>query len=85
MLAYFPDDFLLFVDESHVMLPQVRAMYGGDKSRKDSLIDFGFRLPSAYDNRPLKFDEFYDKIGQKIFVSATPGPFEKEKSSQIVE
>ncbi len=85
LLDYFPDDFLLFVDESHVMLPQVRAMYGGDKSRKDSLIDFGFRLPSAYDNRPLKFDEFYEKVGQKIFVSATPGPFEKEKSSQIVE
>ena len=85
LLDYFPDDFLLFVDESHVMLPQVRAMYGGDKSRKDSLIDFGFRLPSAYDNRPLTFDEFYSKVGQKIFVSATPGNFEKEKSSQIVE
>ena len=85
LLDYFPDDFLLFVDESHVMLPQVRAMYGGDKSRKDSLIDFGFRLPSAYDNRPLKFDEFYSKVGQKIFVSATPGAFEKEKSSNIVE
>ncbi len=85
LLDYFPDDFLLFVDESHVMLPQVRAMYGGDKSRKDSLIDFGFRLPSAYDNRPLKFDEFYEKVGQKIFVSATPGTFEKEKSAQIVE
>ena len=85
LLNYFPDDFLLFVDESHVMLPQLRAMYGGDKSRKDSLIDFGFRLPSAYDNRPLKFDEFYSMVGQKIFVSATPGPFEKEKSTQIVE
>ena len=85
LLDYFPDDFLLFVDESHVMLPQVRAMYGGDKSRKDSLIDFGFRLPSAYDNRPLTFDEFYSKVGQKIFVSATPGAFEKEKSSNIVE
>ncbi len=85
LLDYFPDDFLLFVDESHVMLPQVRAMYGGDKSRKDSLIDFGFRLPSAYDNRPLTFDEFYSKVGQKIFVSATPGSFEKEKSSNIVE
>lgn len=85
LLNYFPDDFLLFVDESHVMLPQLRAMYGGDKSRKDSLIEFGFRLPSAYDNRPLKFDEFYSMVGQKIFVSATPGPFEKEKSSQIVE
>lgn len=85
LIDYFPDDFLLFVDESHVMLPQVRAMYGGDKSRKDSLIEFGFRLPSAYDNRPLTFDEFYSKIGQKIFVSATPGTFEKENSSQIVE
>ena len=85
LLDYFPDDFLLFVDESHVMLPQVRAMYGGDKSRKDSLIEFGFRLPSAYDNRPLTFDEFYSKVGQKIFVSATPGSFEKEKSSNIVE
>ncbi len=85
LLDYFPDDFLLFVDESHVMLPQVRAMYGGDRSRKDSLINFGFRLPSAYDNRPLTFDEFYGKVGQKIFVSATPGPFEKEKSAQIVE
>lgn len=85
LLDYFPDDFLLFVDESHVMLPQVRAMYGGDRSRKDSLINFGFRLPSAYDNRPLTFDEFYDKVGQKIFVSATPGTFEKEISSNIVE
>lgn len=85
LLDYFPDDFLLFVDESHVMLPQVRAMYGGDRSRKDSLINYGFRLPSAYDNRPLTFDEFYGKVGQKIFVSATPGTFEKDKSSQIVE
>lgn len=80
LIDYFPDDFLLFVDESHVTLPQVRAMYGGDRSRKDSLINFGFRLPSAYDNRPLTFDEFYAKVGQKIFVSATPGPFETEKS-----
>lgn len=85
LLNYFPDDFLLFVDESHVMLPQVRAMYGGDRSRKESLIEYGFRLPSAYDNRPLKFDEFYEMVGQKIFVSATPGAFEKEKSSKIVE
>lgn len=85
LLNYFPDDFLLFVDESHVMLPQVRAMYGGDRSRKESLIEYGFRLPSAYDNRPLKFDEFYDMVGQKIFVSATPANFEKEKSLQIVE
>ncbi|MCM1545384.1 MAG: UvrB/UvrC motif-containing protein, partial [Ruminococcus sp.] len=85
LLHYFPDDFLLFVDESHVTLPQVRAMYAGDRARKESLINFGFRLPSAYDNRPLMFDEFYDIVGQKIFVSATPGDLEKEKSSQIVE
>ena len=85
LLNYFPDDFLLFVDESHVTLPQVRAMYGGDRARKDSLIDFGFRLPSAYDNRPLTFDEFYERTGQKIFVSATPGEFEKEKSLQVAE
>ena len=85
LLHYFPKDFLLFVDESHVTLPQVRAMYGGDRSRKEALIDFGFRLPSAYDNRPLTFDEFYSLVGQKIFVSATPGPFEREKSTQIVE
>lgn len=85
LIDYFPDDFLLFVDESHVTLPQVRAMYGGDRSRKDSLINFGFRLPSAYDNRPLTFDEFYAKVGQKIFVSATPGPFETEKSVCMAE
>ncbi|MDY5948808.1 MAG: excinuclease ABC subunit UvrB [Oscillospiraceae bacterium] len=85
LLNYFPDDFLLFVDESHVTLPQVRAMYGGDRARKDSLIEFGFRLPSAYDNRPLTFDEFYARTGQKVFVSATPGEFEKEKSARIVE
>lgn len=85
LLDYFPDDFILFFDESHVTLPQVRGMYGGDRSRKDSLINFGFRLPSAYDNRPLTFDEFYNKIGQKIFVSATPGEFERQKSVQIAE
>lgn len=85
LLNYFPDDFLLFVDESHVTLPQVRGMYGGDRSRKESLVDFGFRLPSAFDNRPLTFDEFYERVGQKIFVSATPGDFEREKSVQIVE
>lgn len=85
LLDYFPDDYVLFVDESHVTLPQVRGMYGGDRSRKESLINFGFRLPSAYDNRPLTFDEFYDKTHQKIFVSATPGPFENEKSVQIAE
>ncbi len=85
LLDYFPDDYLLFVDESHVTLPQVRGMYGGDRSRKESLINFGFRLPSAYDNRPLTFDEFYKKTGQKIFVSATPGTFEKEKSILTAE
>ena len=85
LLNYFPDDFLLFVDESHVTLPQVRAMYGGDRARKDSLIEFGFRLPSAYDNRPLTCDEFYARTGQKVFVSATPGEFEKEKSARIAE
>ncbi len=85
LLNYFPDDFLLFVDESHVTLPQVRAMYGGDRARKDSLIEFGPRLPSAYDNRPLTFDEFYERTGQKIFVSATPGELEKSKSAQIAE
>ena len=85
LLDYFPDDYVLFVDESHVTLPQVRGMYGGDRSRKDSLINFGFRLPSAYDNRPLTFDEFYEKTRQKIFVSATPGPFEAEKSVNIAE
>ncbi|MBQ6020284.1 MAG: excinuclease ABC subunit UvrB [Clostridia bacterium] len=85
LLHYFPKDFLLFVDESHVTLPQVRAMYGGDRSRKESLINFGFRLPSAFDNRPLTFDEFYEFTGQKIFVSATPGEFEREKSAVIAE
>ena len=85
LLDYFPDDFVLFVDESHVTLPQVRGMYGGDYSRKDNLVKFGFRLPSAYDNRPLKFDEFYAKTGQKIFVSATPGEFEKQTSVQTAE
>lgn len=85
LLSYFPDDFLLFVDESHVTLPQVRGMYAGDHARKKSLIDFGFRLPSAYDNRPLNFDEFYNKINQVCFVSATPGDFEKEHSALVAE
>ena len=85
LLDYFPDDFLMFVDESHVMLPQVRSMFAGDRARKQNLIDYGFRLPSAYDNRPLTYDEFYKKINQVVFVSATPGDFEKEKSVQIVE
>ncbi len=85
LLDYFPDDYLLFVDESHVTLPQVRGMFGGDRSRKESLVNFGFRLPSAFDNRPLKFDEFYEKTNQRIFVSATPGEFEKSKSANIAE
>lgn len=85
LLDHFPKDFLLFVDESHVSLPQIRSMSAGDRGRKTTLVDYGFRLPSAFDNRPLTFDEFYDKIGQAIFVSATPGPFEREKSEQIVE
>lgn len=85
LLDYFPDDFLLFVDESHVTLPQVRGMHAGDQARKKNLVDYGFRLPSAFDNRPLTFDEFYSKLNQVIFVSATPGPFEKEKSKRIVE
>lgn len=85
LLDYFPKDFLLFVDESHVTLPQVRGMFAGDHARKKSLIDYGFRLPSAYDNRPLNFDEFYDRINQAIFVSATPGDFETDKSSIIAE
>ena len=85
LLDYFPKDFLLFVDESHVTLPQVRGMYGGDQARKKNLIDYGFRLPSAFDNRPLNFDEFYGKLNQTIFVSATPGNLEREKSVQIVE
>ena len=85
LLDYFPDDFLLVVDESHVMLPQLRAMYGGDYARKKTLIDFGFRLPSAFDNRPLKFEEVEQKLNQVVFVSATPGEYEREHSSQIVE
>ena len=85
LLDYFPDDFLLFVDESHVTLPQVRGMYGGDRARKTTLVDYGFRLPSAFDNRPLNFDEFYDHICQAVFVSATPGEFERDKAAQIVE
>ncbi len=85
LIDYFPDDFILFVDESHVTLPQVRGMYAGDKSRKDNLVNFGFRLPSAYDNRPLTFDEFYSKVGQKIFVSATPGEFERSSSKCVAE
>ncbi|AVX31678.1 Excinuclease ABC subunit B [Carboxydocella thermautotrophica] len=85
LLDYFPDDFLIMVDESHVTIPQIGAMYEGDRSRKQALVDHGFRLPSAFDNRPLKFSEFEQKINQIIFVSATPGPYELEKSAQIVE
>ena len=85
LLDYFPKDFLLFVDESHVTLPQVGGMLAGDRARKKTLIDYGFRLPSAYDNRPLSFDEFYSHINQAIFVSATPGKFELEKATQVVE
>ena len=85
LLDYMPKDYLMFVDESHVMLPQVRGMYGGDHSRKVSLVDYGFRLPSAFDNRPLNFEEFESRINQVIFVSATPGQYEREHSTQIVE
>ena len=85
LLDYFPDDYLMFIDESHVTLPQVRAMYAGDRSRKDTLVDYGFRLPCAYDNRPLKFNEFESKINQLIFVSATPGQYELEHSTNIAE
>ncbi len=85
LLDYFPDDYLLFVDESHVMLPQVRGMYGGDRGRKENLVEYGFRLPSAYDNRPLNFDEFYSHINQAVFVSATPGDLELEKSAVVAE
>ena len=85
LLDYFPDDFLLMVDESHVMLPQIRGMFGGDYSRKKTLVEYGFRLPSAFDNRPLRFEEFESKIHQKIFVSATPGPYEREHSTRVAE
>ena len=85
LLDYFPDDFMLIVDESHVSIPQIGAMYRGDRSRKESLVDYGFRLPSAFDNRPLRFEEFEQKIKQCIYVSATPAPYEKLRSSQIVE
>ena len=85
LLDYFPDDFLLFVDESHVTLPQVRGMFAGDRARKEMLVNYGFRLPSAFDNRPLNFDEFYSHINQAVFVSATPGDLELEKSAQVVE
>ena len=85
LLDYFPDDFLLFVDESHVTLPQVRAMYRGDRARKEALVDYGFRLPSAFDNRPLKFEEFQERIHQAVYVSATPGDYERERAGQVAE
>ena len=85
LLHYFPDDFLMFIDESHVTLPQARAMYAGDRSRKDTLVEYGFRLPCAYDNRPLKFSEFEDKINQVVFVSATPAQYEIDNSTNIAE
>ena len=85
LIDYFPEDFLLFIDESHVTLPQVRAMYAGDRSRKNTLVDYGFRLPSAFDNRPLKFDEFEKKINQVVFVSATPSKYELEHSTVVAE
>lgn len=85
LLDYFPDDFLMIIDESHVTLPQIRGMYRGDRARKETLVQYGFRLPSAYDNRPLKFDEFEDRINQVVFVSATPGSYELERSSSMAE
>ena len=85
LLDYFPKDFLMFIDESHVTIPQVRAMYAGDRSRKETLVDYGFRLPCAYDNRPLKFQEFEKKINQVVFVSATPSQYELDNSSEIAE
>ena len=85
LLDYFPKDFLMFIDESHVTLPQVRAMYNGDHARKTSLVDYGFRLPSAYDNRPLTFPEFEARINQVVYVSATPGEYERSRSGQIAQ
>ena len=85
LLDYFPKDFIMFIDESHVTLPQVRAMYNGDRARKTSLVDYGFRLPCAFDNRPLKFEEFQQRLNQVVYVSATPAEYERERSGQIVE
>ena len=85
LLDYFPGEFLVMIDESHVTVPQIRAMYNGDRARKDTLVNYGFRLPSAYDNRPLLFEEFESRIGQTIYVSATPGPYERERAQQTVE
>ena len=84
-MDYFPDDFLMIIDESHVTVGQIRAMYHGDRSRKDTLVGFGFRLPSAYDNRPLNFEEFEDRINQVVFCSATPGDYEKQHSTGVAE
>ena len=85
LLDFFPQDYLVIIDESHMTIPQLHAMYAGDRSRKDSLVEYGFRLPSAYDNRPLVFDEFIHRVKEVIFTSATPGPFELEVSEQVVE
>ena len=85
LLDYFPDDYLMIIDESHVTIPQVRAMYNGDRARKETLIKYGFRLPSAADNRPLKFEEFEDRLNQVIFTSATPSDYEKEHSTVVAE
>src|SRR3989338_1155670 len=85
LLDYFPKPFLLFIDESHIALPQLQAMERGDRARKSTLVNYGFRLPSALDNRPLKFPEFLSRIGQKVYVSATPGTYELENSQQTVE
>ena len=85
LLDYFPADWLLFVDESHMTLPQVRGMYNGDRSRKQVLVEYGFRLPSALDNRPLRFEEFEEHINQVVYVSATPGPYERQHAEQIVQ
>ena len=85
LLDFFPDDYLLFIDESHVTIPQIGAMYHGDRSRKESLVNYGFRLPSAFDNRPLRFEEFEERMGQSIFVSATPSRYEAEHAEQVVQ
>ena len=85
LLDYFPKDFVLFIDESHATLPQVRAMFNGDRARKTTLVEYGFRLPCAFDNRPLKFEEFEKRLNQVVYVSATPGEYERERSGQIVE
>ena len=85
LIDYFPPDFLLFIDESHMTVPQIRGMYNGDQSRKYTLVEYGFRLPSALDNRPLNFDEFEEYIGQVIYTTATPGPYELEHAAQVVE